>query len=419
LLPQQLPQTKHFKLPTMAKVSFFLKRPDATTETSIWLLFQCIDGKLKYYTDISIRPVDWNKKDQVSNKQGVNSRVNKVIKAVDAYADKCATSDQEVTKAGLKEMLDRLFEKKNEPTGEQKRENLFDRWRTIVQGMTAGIVLTPKEERYSPGTIRGIKFQVTVLEEFMPKMRLQDVNMDSYKKFILWCQAKKLSTNYIGSIIKNWKTLCHHCGLSLPKEFKRLTEEATTIALSEMEIKLLRMQKATPREAVARDWFILDCYTGLRVSDLLVLASKHYDEERITIVSKKTKTKAVIPAHPLVKEILAQYAGFPPKITDTEINREIKVVAKNAGLTKRIIHSITKGGKKVHTDKQKWEMITNHTARRSFITNLLKNGVADAIVMKLTGIKVAGTLAKYNKVTPEDAADFAQNLPFFQQSKVS
>jgi hypothetical protein len=39
-------------------------------------------------------------------------------------------------------------------------------------------------------------------------------------------------------------------------------------------------------------------------------------------------------------------------------------------------------------------MVINHTGRRSFITNLIRRGVLDTIIMQLTDIKKATTQQK-------------------------
>ncbi len=43
----------------------------------------------------------------------------------------------------------------------------------------------------------------------------------------------------------------------------------------------------------------------------------------------------------------------------------------------------------------KWRLISTHTARRTFATNLLLQGVPDRIVMEFTGHKDLKSFAKY------------------------
>lgn len=248
-------------------------------------------------------------------------------------------------------------------------------------------------------------------------MLIGSITIDTYKKFITWCQAKDYSINYIGSQIKNWKTLGKAVGgnpIFDDEAFKKIQEETFDVYLDEKELTSINKLDLRSREDLARDWFILDCYTGLRVSDLVLLNKKNYSNGYITIANEKTDEKVVIPAHPAVKKILAKYKGFPPAITDVEINRTIKKVAKKAGITAKVLFTITKGGRRKDEYMEKWQMVSNHTARRSFITNLRKNGVADSIVMKLTGIRSAATLQRYDKLSADEAAKIAAKLKFFK-----
>jgi hypothetical protein len=58
-------------------------------------------------------------------------------------------------------------------------------------------------------------------------------------------------------------------------------------------------------------------------------------------------------------------------------------------------------------------MVSNHTARRSFITNLLDALVPDNIVMQLAGIKKHATLLKYKKTKPQQTAELMASHAFF------
>ncbi|HUR64900.1 MAG TPA: tyrosine-type recombinase/integrase, partial [Chitinophagaceae bacterium] len=166
--------------------------------------------------------------------------------------------------------------------------------------------------------------------------------------------------------------------------------------------------------AVVRDWFILDCYTGLRVSDLVMLEKRNISKGFITIANEKTDEKVVIPVHPYVQKIVSKYKGFPPAVSDVKINKFIKLICEKAEFTGRVLFTITKGGKRKDEYLKKWQMVSAHTARRSFITNLRKNGVPDTIIMKLTGIRAISTLLRYDKITAEEAAQVAADLKFFK-----
>lgn len=229
-------------------------------------------------------------------------------------------------------------------------------------------------------------------------------------------QGQDYTLNYIGAQIKNWKILGKGIGGTVFNEpwFKKMQEDAFDIYLSQTEISKIYNLKLSGRYDIVRDWFVLDCYTGLRIGDLMILNSKNYSKGFITIANQKTGAKVVIPAHRYVRAILQKHGGFPPKVKDFDMNEKIKDIGEKAGIDDRVLFTITRGGRREDQYLKKFQMISNHTARRSFITNLLKTGVPDTIVMKLTGIKSAATLKRYDKLGTEEAAKIASRHRFFK-----
>lgn len=396
----------------MPKLSFVLKRSDSKTPTSIILLYPCVDGRLKHYTGESTLPGDWNSKAQASNNLGVQVQLTRLATAVrDAVTD-FKIRNRSMTKADLSAILNTFLKK----TGQQQSD-LFERMRTIIKDMKSGIRVTPQSKRYAAGSIKAFIFTVQLLEKFDQYMTIENITLDTYSRFITWMQNQSYSTNYIGSQIKNWKTLCKAIGgnavINSPA-FKKIAEETPDVALDELELAAMLRTPLSERETLVRDWFVLDCYTGLRVSDLMLLNRKNISDETLTIANKKTAERVVIPVHPVVRKIMKTYSGFPPKVSDVEMNRVIKKVARKAKIGKTVLFTITKGGKRVDEYLPKWKMISCHTARRSFITNLKSEGVPDSVIMKLTGIKAITTLQRYDKLTADKAAEIAGGHKFFK-----
>ena len=63
-----------------------------------------------------------------------------------------------------------------------------------------------------------------------------------------------------------------------------------------------------------------------------------------------------------------------------------------------MLKSITRGGRKVTTAYEKWQLVTSHTGRRSFATNLYKSGFPAISIMQITGHKTEAAFMKYIKV---------------------
>ena len=96
------------------------------------------------------------------------------------------------------------------------------------------------------------------------------------------------------------------------------------------------------------------------------------------------------------------------------MNKCLKEIAELARIDKPIECTITKAGILQKNTFPKYELITTHTARRSFATNLYLADVPSISIMKITGHRTEKSFLKYIKVTQEQNADKLLNHPFFK-----
>jgi len=161
-----------------------------------------------------------------------------------------------------------------------------------------------------------------------------------------------------------------------------------------------------------RDLFIVGCYTGLRFSDFSQLTSDNIKSELITVKTQKTGEKVVIPLHWTVKNILAKYSetakGLPRDLSNQRMNDYLKEIGREVKIDEQIHRTQSKDGLKVSKNVSKWELITTHTARRSFATNLYKSGFPSIAIMKITGHRTEKSFMKYIKISLEENANFLQ-----------
>lgn len=392
----------------MSKVTFCLADP-AAKYTPVILYYTCSDGRLKYYTRQKASTKNWPDTDK-----GTRAILNRITDLVHQSEVDHKIKGQRLTKATLKGSLDLLLNKTK-----KAKDNFFTLADSVIEKMRSGELLTDKKKRYAASTIKSISLTKRKLEEFDPDLSGAGTTIETYYRFITWCHAQNFSTNYTGTLIKNWKTLGNQ-GTDNPvfrdPEFKKIAEETHAVYLDESELKELEKVDCPPAEQLARNWFLIGCYTGLRVSDLLSLSKRNISDKFITIATEKTDEKVVIPLHPTVKKIIKKYKGFPPSITDVEVNRMIKITARRAGINEDVLITTTKGGKREDRYLKKWQVIRSHTMRRSAITNMQsrKDPVPTAIIKKITGIKSDKTLARYTKLTADEAAKIAAGMDFFK-----
>ncbi len=91
------------------------------------------------------------------------------------------------------------------------------------------------------------------------------------------------------------------------------------------------------------------------------------------------------------------------------------MICKKVGLTSLIKYSYTKGGRIVNETKEKWELISSHTARRSAATNMYLTGRMNTYeIMAITGHTTEKSFFKYIKITQENTVKQIAGDNFFR-----
>jgi site-specific recombinase XerD len=415
--------------------SFFLKEPKATGPTLIYFHITLPDGKIKRSIQKKIIPADWDLTHQRASGSAkpareINQVIDAIITTIPGVKSECRRNGRVISCADVHAALDVILQDTRAEKGKEAVKDMFQDFEEIIAGMRDGSILTPgkHKKKYTPATIKNYETRtLPKLQEFYKARKEQavwsGVNIELYEDFISWCHEKDLSNNSIGVYIKCWKRAgkiafkkgWHANAVFNDEDFMILKEETPDIYLDESKIERLYKQEVTIEHYdIARDWFVLDCYLGLRISDLKRVTDADFAGKHFEFVNQKTGAHVVIPIHPFVKAIIKKWKGLPPAISDQKLNLYIKEVAKLAKLNDKFIYTITKGGKLQSHTYEEWEMVSSHTCRRSIITNLLKMGIAHARVMKIVGIKRYETLQRYFKETPAEVAAEVGQHDFFK-----
>lgn len=251
------------------------------------------------------------------------------------------------------------------------------------------------------------------------KLTFSDLDLDFHYDFTKHLNTidKLENKNTVGAFFKNIRTFVKYAETigvkinkqTLSKGFYVSSEESPSVYLSEDEItKLFEYDfSKNLRYSNVRDWCVIGCWIGLRVSDWSRIGN--IEDDMIIIKPKKTLSttavEVVIPLHWQVVEIIEK-RGMPKPVSDVEYNRVIKEVCEKVG-----INVLTKGSlmckkkkRKVVDVYPKHDLISSHTCRRSFATNLYKSDFPSYSIMQITGHKTEKAFLNYIKVTPKEHA---------------
>ena len=425
----------------MASIKFYLKRSNAKEETAIFFLlnygvYEIQSGKkkylpIKYYTNESIHPEFWDAK------RGCVKETKKFPQFPEFN-----TRLNEIENIALN-VLRRIQNDGIEPTNEILK-NEFDKiWRlgkNFTEDAAAGMELmqyvshfiTTSNHRES--TKKSYRIVERDLKEYQTrkktKLKFASIDIDFYNAFVKFLKSKNYAPNTIGTRIKILKTFLSNAkeaGRPVVDDFKKRAfakpkEETESVYLSETELKdMYRIDLGkSPKLDRTRDLFLIGAYTGLRFSDLSQLSQDNIQSQTISIRTIKTDTTVVIPLHPIVSEILKKYEYRLPRIpSNQKFNEYLKDVARLAGIEEPVRIEKTKGEFKIKKPVPKYNLVSAHTARRSFATNAYLSDVPTVSIMRILGHKTESAFMRYIKISQEDNARKLQSHRFFSPIQIA
>ena len=179
--------------------------------------------------------------------------------------------------------------------------------------------------------------------------------------------------------------------------------ETDAIYLNEEELnKIYKLDlKKNKRLERVRDLFTVECNTGLRYQDLMTITKENVLKDSIRIKVSKTGQTLNTLLLPITQKILKKYNYNLPKISNVNYNLYIKEIGELAGINDSITKDTYKSGKAISFKRKKYQLITTHTARRSFATNMYKRGYSPVMIMSITGHKKETTFLDYVQVKRE------------------
>jgi integrase len=380
---------------------------------------------LKYSTGEKILATLWNPEEQRARETKkfpeypeFNSYLTKIESTIKTVYRTFLNDDVEITTKLLKNELDIQLNK----SVKKKKETLFE--------FIESYIIEQKNIK-SSGTIWGHKTTLKCLKKYCLEknctLDFEDINLVFYNSFISYMTEKlNYAQNTIANQIKHLKVFLNEAterGINKnydfkSRKFKKVSVETDKIYLNVKEIKKIYNLdlSATPDLEKMRDLFILGCYTGLRFSDFIQINNGNIiDGNKIKIRTQKTSETVVIPVHPFVKEILNKYNGIIQTLpSNKDLNSCIRTIGELAKIKEMVNISTTRGGKIEKKSVEKYSLISSHTARRSFASNLFLADVPSITIMKITGHKSEKSFLKYIRISQEENANKLLDHPFFK-----
>ena len=376
----------------MASVNFLYRSLKDKSCLNLRLLFR-FNGKdhvIATSTNLEVSKDYWKNKHKlkvkdisVINKQiEINTEINKITNHILKAFEQSGASDL-LNKQWLDKQLNSYY-------------NRNTKIKTIPKDIVRFIeyYVEQRLNEVKPASItkfKVVKHKLQRLENHIGRsIFINEINEEFKELFVNYCKGENYSQNTMQrelNIIKMFCKFAKYKGVDVHIELEGLKlnkEKTEKIYLSLKEIDQIEAaQIDKPYLINARDWLIISCFTGQRISDFM-----RFNKEMIRVEDSKTLLEfdqqktgktMTIPLHNKVMLILEKYNGdFPKRISDQRYNDYLKEVCKIAKL-----HQKVKGKKQMNISKDplerkvrrvegmypKYELVTSHIGRRSFATN--------------------------------------------------
>ena len=241
-------------------------------------------------------------------------------------------------------------------------------------------------------TIKKITSFKLLLSNFEKKQKksyqINEIDLNFQQKLVAYCKSNNYSTNYISDILKYVRTICKSANQNGIKS--NIQTESLKIKKTEVSITYLtpeEIQKIKDKQFDfdyldnARDWLLISCESGQRISDFMkfkkfmireAITPKGKQIKLIEFTQEKTGKKMSVVVTEMVEEILKKRDGnFPRPISDQKYNDYIKIVCELAEIDEVVQGSM----KDKETKRQvtgyfkKHQLVVSHIGRRSFASN--------------------------------------------------
>ena len=287
--------------------------------------------------------------------------------------------------------------------------------------------------RRAKKTLDGPQGLIDQLERWRPGTRPDELQPDAtgrcklFEQFCQYClnEAKNrkgetgLLNNTLSSYVKRLSKLLKFGRYATEWLEDDFSEEVEREPLTFAEVEQLYQHPVfEPREGTGRhthrtgirDVFVFICRTGPRYSSVLevgpdavvwewdsqagaqapILEYYHYKNRR-----KKTKLR--VPMDPVALEIWQRYQGQLPVPSLGKFNEEIKLLCREAGLT-RVVKELRGSGATRHEVRVPlWQTVTAHIGRYTFITTQHEGGADLVTIQDTVGHADINTTRKYTK----------------------
>lgn len=375
------------EIPVLAILNYGYKEYDVTKQKNVY-------KPLKYYTGIKLTKLEWNEQEKLPVKKSVQLQLLQIEQQINDVFNALNLND-EVTPESLKNALDQKIKGKKTETVKRvriidfvKNEILIDpllKHQTKIAYTSFCNHMTQLEKKIGK-PIYSNEFNEAIYTAFIEEVRLVSKRGNSV------ASAYKLLSATLRKIAFKYKVTVFNLTLELSpaQKLKRSVNQKVYLTYDQIK-KVIEYEPETRSMKNIKLVFLTLLFTGVRFSDVFKVKPEfHYSQDDITFsytwfVTQKNGKQVIIPIlKPLADAIEANGGNTAYKINSVMFNTGIKDLIRLSGLDEdRTLSFTDEYGQIQFETKPFYDLVSSHTGRRSFVSNLIRK-IPITVLSKIT-----------------------------------
>lgn len=359
-------------------------------------------NRLDLFTGLSATRQQWDDNRQ-RYKQGcvvdgnqyniLNGNIDAYINYINDYFNKASLREALPTLTELKRLFNYTFKK----SGQSQTDEFFYLFEQYIN--------TRSETRHWSAEYKEMFMRVyNSIKTFKPDMRFADFTTETMNKYLYFLAQTMYNDKIVKvlSMLKEFLKYANQKNYPVNKEFfefdaklPQSKKDVRYLTISDLQ-KIINI-KLPPGSALdmTRDFFVFQCFTALRYSDLKKLKHDNIrvvsdDKYEIDILTEKDNDRIPFPLSKVATSIYLKYKNnlydndvVFPVLSNQKYNAHLKELGRKAG-----IHGEWTDYQyrldKVEEVKIPKANLTSHTARRTFVVTALNEGIGLDLIAQIT-----------------------------------
>lgn len=445
---------------TRGGVTFYIRRTRTDAPTMIYATYYLNTQKCHEPVGVKVKPSQWDRESR-------KAIIKESYTSIDNYNNRVAN----IALARFKVAILNIFLYFCTNGGNSNKTNKINimakttktQTNAVTQGCVTELMKNLARESNVDRSYSTECSKIKRLEEYLKKKRLPNTfgsmtyeAMDGFKGWLFsskrnlgWSTADQTLRAIKKYLKKLGNTPTHRYdydstkiqGIISPKDPRGVDEvEENYIALTHEQIEqFANLYVSDDFLSICRDLFLIQCYTGIRVSDInQFLDAKNFkmiDNQKYVVFipnknKRKSKKRASIPLellYPALVPIYEKHKGESYDFLPTEEDRQpnqvyneaIRELGRRCGWEQKVQITSTKGVKKIVEQYPLYKRLKSHVGRHTFITNAIREFKLSAEkVIYITGHKNTSIIDKvYLNLQNEDGAKIVTDAIIYKQTK--